>query len=84
MGGTDEQNTEWASEYDQCLRQRYGVEFRTVAGDAGTESQFAHYDSYDAVSTAAIKQKFGHDVFEECVYVAIKRVGGTHPTAKGN
>ena len=81
--GTDEQKTEWWSEYDQCLRQRYGIERREF-GCAGTKSQFAYYDSYDAVSTAAIRRKFGHDVFEECFDSAFKRLGGTHPTAKGN
>lgn len=82
--GTNTLSTEWEPDYGQCLRQRYGVEFRRVTGCVGTKSEFAYYDSYNAVSEAAIKQKFGHDVFEECIYVACKRLGGTHPTAKGN
>jgi hypothetical protein len=82
--GTNALSTEWEPEYGQCLRQRYGVEFRKVTGCVGTKSEFAYYGSYNAVSEAAIKQKFSHDVFEECIYVACKRLGGLHPTAKGN
>ena len=37
--------TEWASEYDQCLWQRYGVEARIVAGDVLTESEHSYYYS---------------------------------------
>lgn len=81
--GTDEQNTEWWSEFDQCLRQRYGIEYRKL-GCVGTKSAFAYYDSYNAVSEATIKQKFGHDVFGECRGVAFRRLSGTHPTANGN
>lgn len=81
--GTDEQNTEWWSEFDQCLRQRYGIEYRKL-GCVGIKSEFAYYDSYNAVSNAAIKQKFGHDVFGECTRVAFRRLSGTHPTAQGN
>jgi hypothetical protein len=49
-----------------------------------TTSELAYYQSYNAVSSAAIKQKFGRDVFEECAEVARLNWGSTHSTAKGN
>ena len=74
--------TEWASEYDRCLRERYGVEARTVAGDVLTESELSYYSSYNSVSTAAIKAKFGPDVFDLCVESARKSWQSGHPKAQ--
>src|SRR5215472_6728562 len=63
----------WNSEFDQCLGQ-YGIEVRNIGGDvfesgrdvsAGTE--LSYYQSYNATSSAAIKRKFGPDVFERCM-----------------
>jgi hypothetical protein len=76
--------TEWASEYDQCLRQRCGVEVRNIGGDVLTESELSYYQSYNSVSTAAIKQKFGPDVFDQCVDAARKSWGSSHPKAQRN
>jgi hypothetical protein len=74
----------WAPEYKQCLRQRCGVEARTVAGDVLTESEVSYFRSYSAVSTAAIKQKFGRDVFDVCADLARKSSRSKNATAKGN
>jgi hypothetical protein len=76
--------TVWASEYDQCLRQHYGVEDRIAAGDILTESELSYYQSYNSVSTAAIKQKFGPDVFDQCVNAARKSWDNSHPKAQRN
>jgi hypothetical protein len=76
--------TQWASEYDQCLRQRYGVEDRIVAGDVLTESELSYYQSYNSVSTAAIKQKFGPDAFDQCADAARKSWDSSHPKAQRN
>ena len=70
--------------YDQCLRQRYRVEARIVAGDALTESESSYYQSYNSVSTAAIKQKFGPDVFDQCVGAARRSWDSSHPKAQRN
>jgi hypothetical protein len=57
---------------------------RTVAGCTMTTSEFSYCQSYNAVSTAASKKKFGDDVFEECAEVARKSWDSKHSTAKGN
>jgi hypothetical protein len=68
----------WNSEFDQCLGQ-YGIEVRNVGGDVfesgrdiSTGIELSYYQSYNAISSAAIKQRFGPDVFERCMDTARK------------
>jgi len=56
----------WRPQYTQLLRERYGIEVRTVALCIVSETLRSYADSYDEVSAAAANQKFGHDVFKEC------------------
>jgi hypothetical protein len=49
-----------------CLRERYGINFRAVAGCVVTDSLVSYADGYNAITIAAANRKFGHDVFLEC------------------
>jgi|HubBroStandDraft_1064217.scaffolds.fasta_scaffold98958_1 hypothetical protein len=80
--------TAWASEYDQCLR-GYGIEVRNIGSDVfknghdvATGFEMSYYQSYNAVSSAAIKEKFGPDVFGQCVDAARKSWDSSHPKAQ--
>ena len=55
----------WRPQYTQLLRERYGIEVRTVALCIVSETLRSYADSYDEMSAAAANQKFGHDVFKE-------------------
>jgi hypothetical protein len=61
---------QWRSDYARLLRERYGIEFRAVAGCTVSNGLVAYVDSYDRVSTTAANAKFGHDVFKECAQEA--------------
>lgn len=52
-------------EYGQILKDRYGVEYEAVAGCIVSESLIAYVEAYDDVSGAAVKRKFGQDVFKK-------------------
>ena len=56
----------WLPEYARLLRGRYGIEYRAVAGCIVSQSLIAYVEAYDAVSSAAAKNRFRHDVFREC------------------
>lgn len=56
----------WRAEYAHLLRERYGIQFRTVAFCTVSRPIVAYADGYNDVSIAAANRKFGHDVFEEC------------------
>jgi len=53
------------SPHANLLRQRYGVEFHAVAGCIVSKSLVDYAAAYNEVSTAAVKGKFGRDVFRE-------------------
>jgi hypothetical protein len=52
-------------EYKQILQTRYGVEYRQVALCIVSKSLVSYADAYDEVSGAAIKNRFGQDVFKK-------------------
>ena len=54
------------SEYARCLRERYNIEYRTVAGCVVSESLVSYVKAYHSVVTDAANRRFGHDVFKEC------------------
>ena len=58
--------TPWRPEYARCLRERYNIDFRTVAGCVVSESFIAYEEGYWSVVAEATRRKFGHDVFREC------------------
>jgi hypothetical protein len=60
----------WRPRYAQLLRDRYGIEVRTVASCIVSKTLRDYADSYDAVSGAAANQKFRRDVFKESAEVA--------------
>ena len=53
-------------EYARCLRERYKIEFRPVAGCIVSESLVSYVNAYDSVLEEATRRKFGRDVFQEC------------------
>ena len=61
------------SDYARCLRERYNVEFRTVAGCVVSESLVSYVNAYHSVVVEATKQRFGHDIFQECSQEAAKK-----------
>ena len=76
----------WYSEFDQCL-QEYGIEVRNIGGDVLnldvifrdlTGLERSYYRSYNATSAAAIKKKFGSDVFDRCANTARKKWETSH------
>jgi hypothetical protein len=62
----------WHPEYARLLRERYGIEVKTVAGCVVSQALISYVDSYDEVSTAAAIRKFGHDIFKESAEEARK------------
>ncbi|MGP8252161.1 MAG: hypothetical protein ACLQHF_09010 [Terracidiphilus sp.] len=51
--------------YISLLRQRYGVDYRVVAGCTVSKETLDYVEAYDSVSGSAINRKFGHDIFKE-------------------
>jgi hypothetical protein len=65
----------WRTEYARLLRQRYAIEFRTVAFCTVSKSMVAYVDSYNGVIAEVVNRKSGHDVFKE--WKTQERVGRT-------
>lgn len=57
----------WRPRYAQCLKERYDVEMRPVAGCIVSSSLEAYVRGYDSVMDKAIERKFGHSIYSECV-----------------
>ena len=53
-------------EYARCLRERYDIEFRAVAGCIVSDSLISYVNGYDSVVSEAASRRFGHEVFKEC------------------
>jgi hypothetical protein len=53
-----------SSRTDALLEQRYGIEYQGVAGCIVDEGIMEWASAYNQISVAAIKKKFGGDVFE--------------------
>ena len=53
-------------EYARCLRERYNLEIRPVAGCIVSESLVSYVNAYDSVLEEATRRKFGRDIFREC------------------
>lgn len=54
---------EWA-DYEQLLQTRYNVKFKPIAGCLVSEGLMAYLRGYDEISGAAIKRKYGTNIFE--------------------
>jgi hypothetical protein len=59
-------------EIARLLRDRYGIELRTVAGDIVSKDLESYVGSYNEVMDATITRTFGHDVYKECADEAYK------------
>ena len=51
--------------YISLLHERYGVDYRAVAGCTVSKDLVDYANAYDSVSEPAINRKFGHDIFKE-------------------
>ena len=56
----------WRPEYARCLRERYKIEFRPVAGCLVSDSLVSYVNTYDSVIEEAARAKLGRDVVKEC------------------
>lgn len=57
-------------EYTELLKERYGIGSKRVADCIVSEPLVEYADNYNAVSMATAKQKYGHDIFSECLQKA--------------
>ena len=80
--------TPGAPEFAQCMG-GYGIEIRNIGGDVfangrdlATGYELSYYQSYNATSSAAIKQKFGPDVFDRCSETARKQFESDREASK--
>ena len=69
------------NDYTDLLRQRYGVEFRAVAGCIVSKSTVEYANAYDAAVKSAVNRKFGRDVFAEAHAEADRIWKQRHPDA---
>ncbi len=53
------------TDYKQLLQERCDAALQPIAGCIVTSELLAYMDGYNEVSTAAIRQRFGKDIFEE-------------------
>jgi hypothetical protein len=60
--------------YQKLLKQRYGIEVRTVAGCAVDDQIAGHAEGYNKAMNAEIQKRFGADVFER----TLKEAGEIH------
>ena len=63
----------WRPEYVRLLKERHGIQHRTVAGVV-SRSRSSYFDAYNAAIQAAAKCKFGRDVIDECAADAQRSV----------
>lgn len=56
----------WLPEYARCLHNQYGVSYRQVAGCTVSPSLVSYVKAYDEISAAAVRRRFGRDIFKEC------------------
>lgn len=68
-----------SNEYARLLYERYGIEFHYVGYCTVPKFRRDYADAYDEVSSAAVKRKFGRDVFKETYDEAAKNWKLTHP-----
>jgi hypothetical protein len=76
--------TVWHPEYARCLRERYKIEFRPVAGCIVSESLVSYANAYDSVLEEVTRREFGRDVFQECADEAATKWKTQHATAARN
>ncbi|HVZ84751.1 MAG TPA: hypothetical protein VG893_13840 [Terracidiphilus sp.] len=66
--------------FSALLGEKYGVKVDAWPACTASESQKDYADAYDAVSEAAIRQRFGHDVVGEAWQEAVATLQTTHAT----
>ena len=70
----------WRPEYARLLRERYGVQYRPVAGCVVSQDLVWYVGAYNRVTMAAATHRFGHDIFKETADEAAKNSGASLPT----
>jgi hypothetical protein len=62
----------WQPEYARLLHERYGVQYRPVAGCMVSQDLVWYVGAYNRVSMSAARHRFGHDIFKETIDEAAK------------
>ena len=62
--------TPWSPDYERCLRNKYNINVRRVAGCVISDPLVSYGSSYNAVVMGAAERKFGRDVFQGCAVEA--------------
>jgi hypothetical protein len=73
-----------ADVYARLLRERYDIEFHYVDYCTAPKSMRDYAEAYDEVSSAAVKRKFGRDVFQETYGEAVKNWKLANPAKAAN
>lgn len=55
----------WVGSYARLLRERHGIEVRSVAGCVIDKETLQHMEAYNAVMEAEISRRFGKDALEK-------------------
>ena len=55
----------WRTTYARLLRERHGIELRTVAGCMIGDEDLQHMKSYNSLMEAEISRRFGADLLEK-------------------
>jgi hypothetical protein len=69
----------WLWEYRRVLQERYGVKLNRVADCVVTERLVSYVGGYNEVSTRLLNEKYGRDIFKECMEFAEKKYEEDHP-----
>ena len=72
-----------APEYARCLRERYKIDFRPVAGCLVSESLASYVNAYDSALEEATRRRFGRDVLQECADEAATKWKAQRAVAAG-
>ena len=60
------------AEYENLLKQKYGIELRPIAGCVVDDSILKHAKGYNEISDAEIERRFGKDIFGKTMQAAQK------------
>jgi hypothetical protein len=68
-----------ANEYARLLKERYGIEFHYIDFCTVSRIEMDYADAYNEVCSAAIKRRFGNDVFKDVESEAEKEWTAAQP-----
>lgn len=65
-------------QYEELLRNRYGVDTDIVGGCVMLTEQLAYWSTYNEFAVTEINKHYGKNVFDECLREASNEVGDIH------